>query len=55
MSRRNLSLKLTGCVWFLALVTVLIPRGADAQVLTYASGQTMQPAFEGWELNPDGS
>ena len=42
MSRRNLSLKLTGGAWFFALVTVLIPRGADAQVLTYASGQTMQ-------------
>ena len=55
MSRRNLSLKLTGGAWFFALVTILIPRGADAQVLTYASGQTMQPAFEGWEQNPDGS
>jgi hypothetical protein len=55
MSRRNLSLKLTGGVWFLALVIVLIPRGVDAQVLTYASGQTMQPAFEGWEQNQDGS
>jgi len=32
--------------------------GADAAVaqgLTYTSGQTISPAFEGWENNPDGS
>ena len=26
-----------------------------AQQLVYLSGQTVAPAFEGWELNPDGS
>ena len=28
---------------------------ASAQGLTYASGQTISPAFEGWGENPDGS
>ena len=28
---------------------------ASAQGLTYASGQTLSPAFEGWGRNPDGS
>ena len=28
---------------------------AAAQGLTYASGQSLSPSFEGWEKNPDGS
>ena len=28
--------------------------GADAQ-LTYTKGQTISPAYEGFEVNPDGS
>ena len=28
---------------------------ADGQQIVYLSGQTIAPAFEGWEQNPDGS
>ncbi len=28
---------------------------AAAQGLTFASGQNLSPAFEGWQINPDGS
>jgi len=31
------------------------PHEAAAQGLTYTSGQSLSPAFEGWEANPDGS
>ena len=48
-------MKAGGAWLLLALVMLLIPRGVDAQGLTYAKGQTMHPAFEGWERNPDGS
>lgn len=27
----------------------------DAQVLTYSKGQPISPAYEGWEIDPDGS
>lgn len=43
------------------LVFVLaLPQGSDAQVelaytLKYTSGQNVQPIFEGWSRNPDGS
>ena len=40
-------------VWALAML--LIPREVDAQGLTYSRGQTISPAYEGWERNPDGS
>ncbi len=43
-------------MWLLwALAILLIPRGVDAQGLTYSKGQTISPAYEGWEQNPDGS
>jgi hypothetical protein len=29
--------------------------GTDAQTLSYLRGQSVSPAFEGWEANPDGS
>jgi hypothetical protein len=35
--------------------SVLIGRTIVAQQLTYSKGQTMSPAFEGWEKNADGS
>lgn len=38
-----------------ALLLLTIPLGVEAQGLTYSSGQTVTPAFEGWERNPDGS
>ncbi len=42
--------------WLLrALVLLLIPQAVDAQGLTYSKGQTISPAYEGWEKNPDGS
>ena len=42
--------------WFLVVVLVLasLP-AASSQQLVYLSGQTVAPAYEGWELNPDGS
>ena len=53
---RNLWRNKVGAGWLLlALVMLLIPRGVDAQGLTYSKGQTMHPAFEGWERTPDGS
>ena len=42
-----------GLLWALAIS--LIPRGVDAQGLTYSKGQTVSPAYEGWQRNPDGS
>jgi hypothetical protein len=43
-------------LWLLAAAAVpLVPRPADAQGLTFARGQSVQPAFEGWERNEDGS
>tara|TARA_B100000378_G_scaffold274642_1_gene269404 strand:+ start:538 stop:1521 length:984 start_codon:yes stop_codon:yes gene_type:complete len=38
-----------------ALALLLVPRGVDAQGLTYTKGQTISPAYEGWQQNPDGS
>ena len=42
-----------GLVLSLALVVAGL-QGADAQTL-YLRGQSVQPVFEGWELNPDGT
>jgi len=44
-----------GAWLLLALVVLLLPRGVDAQGLTYSKGQTISPAYEGWEKNADGS
>ena len=38
-----------------AAVWTLGARGAEAQSLTYSSGQTVSPAYEGFQVNPDGS
>jgi len=38
-----------------ALTVVLAYQTASTQMLSYASGQTVSPAFEGWEKNDDGS
>lgn len=40
-----------------ALATALLVAraGTDAQSLSYLRGQSVSPAFEGWEQNPDGS
>ena len=35
------------------LMALAVAPGANAQ--TYHSGQNLQPVFEGWEQNPDGS
>jgi hypothetical protein len=40
---------------FSVLMVVLACQTASTQMLTYASGQNVSPAFEGWEKNPDGS
>ncbi len=34
---------------------MFVPRGAEPQSLTYAKGQNIAPAFEGWEQAPDGT
>ena len=46
----------TACVWLFLVTSMVVvtPSLAEAQ-LTYASGQVVSPAFEGWEENPDGS
>ena len=42
--------------WALVAVLALISLpAANSQQLVYLSGQTVAPAYEGWELNPDGS
>ncbi len=41
-----------GCA--LAASLLVIGKQAEAQ-LSYSRGQTISPAYEGWELNPDGS
>ena len=38
-----------------ALTVGLACQTASTQMLTYARGQNVSPAFEGWEKNPDGS
>ncbi|MFA5910075.1 MAG: hypothetical protein WC815_14940 [Vicinamibacterales bacterium] len=38
-----------------AATIVLAYQTANTQVLSYTSGQTVSPAFEGWEKNDDGS
>jgi hypothetical protein len=41
-----------GLAMALAIGTLTVARG---QQMTYAEGQTVAPAFEGWEKNPDGT
>ena len=38
-----------------AATIVLAYQSANGQMLSYTSGQTVSPAFEGWEANDDGS
>jgi hypothetical protein len=38
-----------------AATIVLASQAASGQMLSYTSGQTVSPAFEGWEKNDDGS
>ena len=38
-----------------AATVVLAYQTANTQMLSYSSGQTVSPAFEGWEKNDDGS
>jgi len=38
-----------------AVTVVLAYQTANTQMLSYTSGQTVSPAFEGWEKNDDGS
>ena len=40
---------------FTVLIAGLAYQTASTQSLTYSSGQTVSPAFEGWEKNDDGS
>lgn len=45
--------RLSGAIVVAALGLVVLDRGTNAQ--TYSRGQNASPAFEGWELNADGS
>ena len=38
-----------------AAVVVIVAGASGASAQTYHSGQNLQPVFEGWEQNPDGS
>ena len=42
-------------VCLVAALVLLSLTAADGQQLVYLSGQTVAPAYEGWEQNPDGS
>jgi hypothetical protein len=44
-----------GWAALVALVLLLARPSTDAQTLSYLRGQSISPAFEGWELNDDGS
>ena len=47
-----------GCARLAALATILLVTplaSTSGQQLVYSSGQTVAPAFEGWEQNPDGT
>ncbi len=48
-AHRVLAILLVAAVLLWALPT------ASAQSLSYASGQNISPAYEGWQLNPDGT
>ena len=43
------------CCFLVALLALLALPSASGQQLVYLSGQTVAPAYEGWEQNPDGS
>jgi len=46
----------TGYVLLFVIALVLMTgQGSRAQTFSYSSGQSVSPAFEGWEKNPDGS
>ena len=38
-----------------AVALLVVSTGASAQSLTYNSGQTVAPAYEGWEQDADGT
>jgi len=42
-------------LWVVAAAILASYQVASSQVLSYSRGQTVSPAFEGWEENPDGS
>src|SRR5512134_3113905 len=47
--------RMWAAVAVLGLAVVMARVGTDAQTLSYLKGQSISPAFEGWEENPDGS
>ena len=55
--RRSSPLRRAAAVGYVRAVLALVAGAppAAAQGLTYASGQSISPAFEGWGRNPDGS
>jgi hypothetical protein len=44
-----------GVQLLLVALAILLTLGTDAQQLSYSRGQTVSPAYEGWEQNDDGS
>ena len=57
VARRFSRLRRAVCAGFVFAVVALATgtHSASAQGLTYSSGQTLSPSFEGWEGNADGS
>src|SRR5205814_4801582 len=53
MKKQSARFLLAGVAIF--VTAVLAHERTSAQSLTYARGQNVSPAYEGWEENPDGS
>ena len=53
--RRSLPLLVLSASFAAAAQLAVGVHAADAQSLTYSRGQNISPAYEGWEIDPDGS
>jgi autonomous glycyl radical cofactor GrcA len=53
--RRSLPLLVVSRLFVVFAMLVVGVHGADAQSLTYSRGQNISPAYEGWEIDADGS
>jgi len=55
VDRRTVATMLIRSVFPLVLLILLSGAASPAQRLSYSSGRSVMPAYEGWEQNPDGS
>ncbi len=53
--RRSFTLRVSCLLLFAAAAVVATAQGADAQSLSYSRGQNISPAYEGWEVDADGT